>query len=254
MSSVSATQHAPTTLVLLRHGESIWNRQGRFTGWTDVPLSARGIEQAERAGRTLAAHGYSFDLCFTSSLTRATETLRIVLSALGQEGVPIGSSWRLNERHYGALQGMTTWEAIRRFGPRAVLGCRRRYDAAPPPLDPNDPRSAARDPRFDDLDASELPRGESLRDTCDRVLPYWREAILPEIRAGKRVLIVSHRNTLSVLVKILDDVADRDAPRLKAPTGQPLIYRLGSDLRPLEHFYLRDGAERARPTAGTAPS
>lgn len=244
MPSLSAERAAPLPLVLLRHGESTWNREGRFTGWTDVPLTPRGREQAARAGRLLAANGFDVDLCFTSSLERACETTRIVLDAMGRPDAPVRSSWRLNERHYGALQGLTTVQAFARFGPRRVLLCRRRYDGPPPLLEPGDPRLAASVPP-----GGPAVRGESLSDTHARILPYWTEEILPEIRAAKKVLIVSHRNTLAVLVKILDAVPDRATPRLKAPTGRPLVYEIGLDLKPLRHFYLqapRPARERLR--------
>ncbi len=234
--------------MLLRHGESIWNRDKRFTGWTDVALSAEGVLQAERAGRVLQAIGCRFDVCFTSMLARATDTLRLTLQTMGLSDVPIRQSWRLNERHYGALQGLTLWQGVRRYGPRRVLGCQRRFAVPPPLLELADPRFPGLDPRYADLAPSQLPRGESVADTQRRVLPCWHEEIAPALRAGQCVLVVSHRNTLRALRKLLEGVADADTQKLKVPTGKPIVYELDAALRPLRVYF--PGAD---PAADAAP-
>lgn len=224
-------------LILLRHGESVWNRDKRFTGWTDIDLSPRGIRQAERAGHLFREHHCGFDVCFTSWLRRATETLRLVLGTMGASDTPVRESWQLNERHYGALQGLTRWQALRRHGPMPVLRCQLNFRAPPPALAPDDPRQTALDPRYGALNA-DLPLGESLHDTFQRVEPYWHDEIVPAIRNRKRVLIVSHRNTLSVLVKILEEVSESRASRLKIPTGKPLVYELDGGLKPIRRYDL----------------
>ncbi len=233
--------NVPTKLTLLRHGESVWNRDKRFTGWMDVELSPRGITQARTAGRLLAAHGYRFDLCFTSCLRRASETLRLVLETMGCHEMPVERTWRLNERHYGALQGLSRWEAVRQYGAKQMLVWQKEFGVAPPALDPADPRFPGHDPRYAGVDAVELPCSESLGDTLGRLLPCWQGTIAPAVRVGRRVLIVAHRNSLRALVTHLDRVPEAEAVRLRIPTGRPLVYELDADLEPLRHYYLRRG-------------
>jgi 2,3-bisphosphoglycerate-dependent phosphoglycerate mutase len=239
-------------LVLLRHGESDWNRENRFTGWTDVDLSARGVEEARAAGRLLRAEGHTFDLAFTSVLKRAIRTLHLALEELDLLWLPVHKSWRLNERHYGALQGLNKSETASKFGEAQVLAWRRSYDTPPPALEPGDPRSEAKDPRYAALSPAELPLTECLKDTVARVLPYWHEAIAPAVRGGARVLVAAHGNSIRALVKYLDAVSDTDIVGLNIPTGIPLVYELGNDLRPLRHYYLGDEAEVARRLAAVA--
>jgi 2,3-bisphosphoglycerate-dependent phosphoglycerate mutase len=232
-------------LVLLRHGESDWNRENRFTGWTDVDLSARGLEEALAAGRLLQAEGYAFDLAFTSVLKRAIRTLNIVLEALDALWIPVEKSWRLNERHYGALQGLNKAQTAARFGEAQVLAWRRSYDTPPPALESSDPRGAAGDPRYAGLSGAELPLTECLRDTVARVLPYWHSAIAPAVRGGRRVLVAAHGNSMRALAKYLDTISDEDIVDLNIPTGVPLVYELDANLRPARHYYLGDQAEVA---------
>jgi 2,3-bisphosphoglycerate-dependent phosphoglycerate mutase len=237
-----------TKLILLRHGQSLWNRDKRFTGWTDIGLSANGVAEAVQAGERLRSDGIELDVCFTSCLSRSTtETLRIVLETMGRTDLPVRRSWRLNERHYGALQGLSLWQAVRRFGPLMVFGCQRRYTVAPPPLDPSENEFPRTDPCYAGIPDGAAPRGESLRDTLARLLPYWHETVQPDLEQGKQVLVVSHRNTLRALVKHLDGVPDADAAKIKVPTGRPLVYELDEKLRPLRHYALKSppaGAER----------
>src|SRR6516165_1759577 len=227
-------------LMLLRHGESDWNRENRFTGWTDVDLSATGIEDAHRAGRILLEKGFAFDRAFTSLLKRAIRTLWIVLDEMDLMWIPVYRSWRLNERHYGALQGLNKAETAARHGEQQVKFWRRSYDVRPPALEPSDPRFPGRDRRYAGLTDRELPRTESLKDTFARFLPYWQETIAPEVRAGRSVLIAAHGNSLRALVKHLDGVSDDDIVGLNIPTGVPLLYELDRDLRPIRHEYLGD--------------
>jgi 2,3-bisphosphoglycerate-dependent phosphoglycerate mutase len=227
-------------LVLLRHGESDWNRENRFTGWTDVDLSPRGAEEARAGGRLLRGEGYRFDLCYTSLLKRAIRTLWIALEELDQLWLPVEKSWRLNERHYGALQGLNKAETAAKFGEQQVLVWRRSYDTPPPPLDPGDPRYEGRDPRYAGI---EVPRTECLKDTVARVIPYWNSAIAPAVRAGRRVLIAAHGNSLRALIKHLDQMSDADIVPLNVPTGAPLVYELDGELKPIRHYYLGDPAE-----------
>ena len=227
-------------LVLLRHGESDWNRENRFTGWTDVDLSARGVEEARAGGRLLEREGYRFDLCFTSVLKRAIRTLWIALEELDQMWLPVEKSWRLNERHYGALQGLNKSEMAARYGEEQVLVWRRSYDVPPPALAPGDSRYEASDPRYAGI---EVPRTECLKDTVARVIPYWASAIAPAVRAGRRVLIAAHGNSLRALIKHLDDLGDAEIVPLNVPTGAPLVYELDEQLKPLRHYYLGDPAE-----------
>ena len=227
-------------LVLLRHGRSTWNQQNRFTGWTDVDLSERGRAEATEAGRILLEEGYAFDLAYTSVLTRAILTLWIALEELDRVWIPVVNDWRLNERHYGALQGLNKTETAALYGPEQVKVWRRSYDVQPPPLMPDDPRHPSNDPRYATLPRNGLPLTESLKDTIARVLPYWHETIAPSIRTGKRVLIAAHGNTLRALVKYLDDVSDTEIVRLNIPTGIPLLYELDDNLKPIQHRYLGD--------------
>jgi 2,3-bisphosphoglycerate-dependent phosphoglycerate mutase len=227
-------------LVLLRHGESVWNRENRFTGWTDVDLSERGREEAREAGRLLREGGYAFDVAFTSVLKRAVRTLWIALDEMDLMWLPVRNSWRLNERHYGALQGLNKAETAAKFGDDQVKIWRRSYDIPPPPLDPADARNPRNDRRYGALAPAELPLTECLKDTVARFLPLWNQAIAPEVRAGQRVLIAAHGNSLRALIKYLDDVSERDIVELNVPTGIPLVYELDANLRPLRHYYLGD--------------
>jgi 2,3-bisphosphoglycerate-dependent phosphoglycerate mutase len=227
-------------LVLLRHGESIWNQENRFTGWTDVDLSELGRVEAREAGRLMAAEKYEFDVAHTSVLKRAIRTLWIALDELDMMWIPVHRSWRLNERHYGALQGLNKAEIAARHGEAQVKIWRRSYDIPPPPLTPDDPRNPSHDRRYADIPPSELPVTESLKDTVARFLPYWHGAIAPEIRAGKRVLIAAHGNSLRALVKYLDNLSAEEIVEVNIPTGIPLVYLLNDDLEPLQKFYLGD--------------
>ena len=229
--------------VLLRHGESTWNAENRFTGWTDVDLSQQGLTEAKRAGQTLKERGYSVDVAFTSVLKRAIRTLWITLDELDVMWIPIHHSWRLNERHYGALQGLNKADTAAQYGEAQVKIWRRSYDIQPPALPVNDPRYPGHDLRYQDLDPRDLPRTECLRDTVARFLPYWHETIAPTIRSGKRVLIAAHGNSLRALVKYLDGVSDTAIVDLDIPTGAPLVYELDADLKPITHYYLGDPEE-----------
>jgi 2,3-bisphosphoglycerate-dependent phosphoglycerate mutase len=229
--------------VLLRHGESTWNAENRFTGWTDVDLSQRGRIEAKRAGQTLKASGYSFDVAFTSVLKRAIRTLWIVLDELDVMWTPIHHSWRLNERHYGALQGLNKADTAAKYGEGQVKIWRRSYDIQPPALTADDSRSPSHDLRYKDLDPRDIPLTECLRDTVARFLPYWHETIAPRIRLGQRVLIAAHGNSLRALVKYLDRVSDIAIVDLNIPTGVPLVYELDADLKPITHYYLGDPEE-----------
>jgi len=229
-------------VVLLRHGESDWNRENRFTGWTDVDLSEKGRLEAKEAGEVLKADGYTFDQAYCSVLKRAIRTLWIVLDEMDLMWMPVECSWRLNERHYGALQGLNKAETAARFGEEQVKLWRRSYDIPPPPLEKTDPRLPGNDPRYRSLSPSELPLTECLRDTVGRFLPYWHGTIAPAIKAGKKVIIAAHGNSLRALVKYLDEVSDRDIVGLNIPTGVPLVYELDAGLKPLKHYYLGDQA------------
>ncbi len=239
-------------LVLLRHGESTWNKENRFTGWTDVDLSEKGVGEAIEAGRLLQKEGYVFDAAFTSVLKRAIKTLWLALEEMDLMWIPVHNSWRLNERHYGALQGLNKAETAERHGLEQTQIWRRSYDIAPPPLRPEDPRSPAKDPRYASLRPEEIPLTECLKDTVERFLPTWHETIAPEVRAGRRVLIAAHGNSLRALVKYLDGVSDSDIVGLNIPTGIPLVYELGDDLKPVRHFYLGDPEAVARATSAVA--
>jgi 2,3-bisphosphoglycerate-dependent phosphoglycerate mutase len=236
-------------LVLLRHGESQWNRENRFTGWTDVDLAESGLAEAHAAGRLLKAQGYDFDLAFTSVLKRAIRTLWIAQEELDRLWLPVEKSWRLNERHYGALQGLNKAETAAKFGDEQVLVWRRSYDTPPPALSRDDKRYEGKDPRYAGVN---VPLTECLKDTVERVVPYWESAIAPALRSGKRVIIAAHGNSLRALVKYLDGVSDRDIVGLNIPTAVPLVYELDAALKPLRHFYLGDAAEVAKRAAAVA--
>jgi 2,3-bisphosphoglycerate-dependent phosphoglycerate mutase len=229
-----------TRLVLLRHGESTWNKENRFTGWTDVDLSDRGRDEAREAGRLMAADGLSFDVAYTSVLTRAIRTLWIALDEMHLLWLETHKSWQLNERHYGALQGLNKAETAAKHGEAQVKIWRRSYDIPPPALEPGDERGAGGDPRYAGLSPSQVPLTESLKETVARVVPYWQETIAPQVRAGKRVLIAAHGNSLRALVKHLDGVSEQDIVELNIPTGIPLVYELDERLKPIRKFYLGD--------------
>jgi 2,3-bisphosphoglycerate-dependent phosphoglycerate mutase len=239
-------QAAAHKLVLLRHGESDWNRENRFTGWTDVDLSATGVEEARAAGQLLRREKYGFDQAFTSVLKRAIRTLWLTLDEMDLMWLPVEKSWRLNERHYGALQGLNKAETAARFGDQQVLVWRRSYDTPPPALESGDPRNPVGDPRYAELARGGMPLTECLKDTVARVLPFWDSAIAPAIRAGKRILVAAHGNSLRALVKYLDQISETDIVGLNIPTGIPLVYELDAGLRPLRHYYLGDQDEVAR--------
>ncbi len=229
-------------IVLLRHGESTWNKENRFTGWTDVGLSEKGMEEARLAGRTLKKEGYVFDVAYTSVLSRAIKTLWTALEEQGQMYIPVYNTWRLNERHYGGLQGLNKAETAEKHGLDQVKIWRRSYDIPPPPLTLDDPRHPSHDPRYAGLDPKDLPLTESLKDTVARFLPYWHETIAPAVKSGKRVLIAAHGNSLRALVKYLDNVPESEIVELNIPTAVPLVYELDDDLKPIKHYYLGDVA------------
>jgi len=239
-------------LVLLRHGESQWNLENRFTGWTDVDLTENGRREAQAAGELLRREGYGFDIAYTSVLRRAIRTLWIALDALDLMWLPVVHSWRLNERHYGALQGLNKAETATRFGDDKVLAWRRAYAIAPDPLTPEDPRWAGGDPRYRHLAPHEIPATECLRDTVARVTPFWKDSIAPAIQRGRRVIVAAHGNSLRALIKYLDAISDDDIVGLNIPTAQPLVYELDAQLRPLRHYYLGDAEAIARATAAVA--
>jgi 2,3-bisphosphoglycerate-dependent phosphoglycerate mutase len=239
-------------LVLVRHGQSAWNQENRFTGWVDVPLSQLGIEEAQAAGKLLKEQGFEFDLLFTSLLRRAIKTSFLVLEQLDQEWLPVKRSWRLNERMYGALQGLDKAETAERHGDKQVQIWRRSYDVPPPPMAETDQYWPGKDRRYADLKPSELPRTECLKDTVARFLPYWEKEILPEIKAGKRVLIVAHGNSLRALIKHLDNISDNDIVELNIPTGAPLLYEFDDDLKPIGRRYLGDAEAVAARAAAVA--
>jgi 2,3-bisphosphoglycerate-dependent phosphoglycerate mutase len=229
-----------STLVLLRHGQSTWNLENLFTGWTDVGLTEQGVIEARTAGRLMAEAGLKPDVMFSSVLTRATETADIALAEAGWEDIPTHRSWRLNERHYGALQGLNKKETAEKFGAEQVHEWRRSYDVPPPPLESDDERHPAHDERYDDVDPGDLPATECLADVVDRLLPYWYQEIVPELKDGKVVLVVAHGNSLRALVKHLDDVSEADIVELNIPTGIPLVYELDDELQPISSRYLGD--------------
>jgi 2,3-bisphosphoglycerate-dependent phosphoglycerate mutase len=227
-------------LVLLRHGESTWNKENRFTGWTDVDLSDKGVEEAREAARVLKEQGYGFDVAFTSVLKRAIRTLWIVMDEMDLMWIPVVRDWRLNERHYGALQGLNKSETAEKFGEEQVQIWRRSYDTRPPALEETDPRNPTEDPRYAELSEEQIPLTECLKDTVARFLPCWHQVIAPAVRSGKRVIIAAHGNSLRALVKYLDNIPDEVIPGLNIPTGMPLVYELDEDLKPLRSDYLGD--------------
>lgn len=239
-------------LVLLRHGESEWNRENRFTGWTDVELSEKGVEEARTAGEILKGEGYVFDIAYTSVLKRAINTLHLALNAMDQVWLPVIKDWRLNERHYGALQGLNKAETAAKHGDEQVKIWRRSYDVPPPALDTDDERFPGKDPRYTALTDAQLPRTECLKDTVERFLPLWHETIAPTIRDGKRVVIAAHGNSLRALVKYLDSVSEEEILGLNIPTGVPLVYELNDDLSPIRHYYLGDQEAIAAKAAAVA--
>jgi len=239
-------------IVLLRHGESQWNLENRFTGWTDVDLTPKGEEEARTAGLLLKEEGFEFDIAYTSVLTRAVRTLWIALKEMDMVWLPIVNSWRLNERHYGALQGLNKAETAEKYGDEQVLIWRRSYDTQPPALTTDDPRYPGRDRRYADLTAEELPLTECLKDTVARFLPYWKDTIVPVIKNGKRVLIVAHGNSLRALVKYLDNISEAEIVGLNIPTGVPLVYELDDDLKPIRSYYLGDPEEAKRKAEAVA--
>jgi 2,3-bisphosphoglycerate-dependent phosphoglycerate mutase len=238
-------------LVLIRHGESLWNKENRFTGWTDVDLTAQGVEEARAAGRLLLAEGYDFDVAYTSVLKRAVRTLNLALEEMDRLWLPVEKDWRLNERHYGALQGLNKAETAAKFGDQQVLTWRRSYDTPPPELPAGDERDAARDRRYAGC-AGQVPRTECLKDTVARVIPYWRERIAPRVAAGERVLVAAHGNSLRAMVKFLDGMSDTDIVALNIPTAVPLVYELDDALRPIRHYYLGDPEAVAKAAAAVA--
>ncbi len=239
-------------LVLLRHGQSTWNLENRFTGWTDVGLTEQGRAEALSSGKQLREEGHTFDVAYTSVLRRAVHTLWIVLEHMSLEWIPIMNAWQLNERHYGTLQGLNKSEMAEKFGEAQVNIWRRSYDVPPPPLEWNDERHPRFDPRYSNLDPAHLPATESLKLTLERVLPFWHSDLAPVVRSGKRVLIAAHGNSLRALVKYLDGISDREIPELNIPTGIPLVYELDADLKPIQHYYLGDPLEVAKAAAAVA--
>jgi 2,3-bisphosphoglycerate-dependent phosphoglycerate mutase len=236
------------TLILIRHGQSTWNRKNLFTGWTDVPLNQKGIQEAVSAGCVLKKEGYGFDIAHTSVLKRAIKTLWLVLEEMDLMWLPVYRNWRLNERHYGALQGLNKTETAEKHGREQVHIWRRSYDVRPPALTPDDPRYPLNDPRYADLAPEQIPLTECLKDTVERFLPYWHQTIAPHVAENKRVLIVAHGNSLRALVKYLDNIPDGDIVGLNIPTGIPLVYELEDDLKPMRHYYLGDPEEVSRAT------
>ena len=239
-------------LVLIRHGESTWNLENRFTGWTDVDLTPTGIEQAKNAGRLLKAEGYDFDLAYTSVLKRATRTLWHCLDEMDRTWLPVEHSWRLNERHYGALQGLNKADMAKQYGDAQVLVWRRSYDTPPPALASDDPRGQRQDPRYAGLAPEQVPLTECLKDTVARVLPFWNEAIAPAIRSGQRIVLAAHGNSIRALVKYLDNIGDDDIVGVNIPNGIPLVYELDADLKPIKSYYLGDAEAAAKAAAAVA--
>jgi len=239
-------------LVLVRHGESTWNLENRFTGWTDVDLTPTGVEQAKNAGRLLKAEGYDFDLAYTSVLKRATRTLWHTLDEMDRTWLPVVHSWRLNERHYGALQGLNKADMAKQYGDAQVLVWRRSYDTPPPALEATDPRCERGDTRYGSLKPEDVPLTECLKDTVARVLPFWNESIAPAIKSGKRVVVAAHGNSIRALVKYLDNIGDDDIVGVNIPNGIPLVYELDADLKPIRHYYLGDAEAAAKAAAAVA--
>ena len=239
-------------LVLIRHGESTWNLENRFTGWTDVDLTPTGLEQAKNAGRLLKVAGFDFDVAYTSMLKRATRTLWHVLDEMDRTWLPVVNSWRLNERHYGALQGLNKADMARQYGEAQVLAWRRSYDVPPPPLDPADPRCERGDLRYARLKPEQVPLTECLKDTVARVMPFWNEALAPALKSGRRLVVAAHGNSIRALAKYLDDISDQDIVGLNIPNGIPLVYELDDALRPIRHYYLGDAEAVAQAAAAVA--
>jgi 2,3-bisphosphoglycerate-dependent phosphoglycerate mutase len=239
-------------LVLLRHGESTWNKENRFTGWTDVDLSETGVKEAHAAGQLLKREGWDFDVCFTSVLTRAVRTLNIVLSEMGRLWLPVTKSWRLNERHYGALQGLNKAEMAQKYGEAQVHTWRRSYATRPPALERSDERFPGNDRRYAALTPDELPLTECLADTVARVVPYWQGTLAPVVKSGQRVLIAAHGNSIRAFIKHVDNVGDDDIVALNIPTGVPLVYELDAELNPIKHYYLGDAEQIAKAQAAVA--
>jgi 2,3-bisphosphoglycerate-dependent phosphoglycerate mutase len=239
-------------LVLIRHGESTWNLENRFTGWTDVDLTPTGVEQAKKAGRLLKAEGFQFDVAYTSVLKRAIRTLYLALDEMDATWLPVVKSWRLNERHYGGLQGLNKADMAKQYGDEQVLIWRRSYDTPPPVLEANDPRSERSDPRYARLDPAQVPLTECLKDTVDRVMPFWNESMAPAIKAGKRIVVAAHGNSIRALVKYLDNIGDDDIVGVNIPNGIPLVYELDDNLKPIRHYYLGDAEAAAKATAAVA--
>jgi 2,3-bisphosphoglycerate-dependent phosphoglycerate mutase len=239
-------------LVLIRHGESTWNLENRFTGWTDVDLTPTGVEQAKKAGRLLKAEGFQFDVAYTSVLKRAIRTLYLALDEMDATWLPVVKSWRLNERHYGGLQGLNKADMAKQYGDEQVLIWRRSYDTPPPVLEANDPRSERSDPRYARLDPAQVPLTECLKDTVDRVMPFWNESMAPAIKAGKRIVVAAHGNSIRALVKYLDNIGDDDIVGVNIPNGIPLVYELDDNLKPIRHYYLGDAEAAAKAAAAVA--
>ena len=239
-------------LVLIRHGESTWNLENRFTGWTDVDLTPTGIAQAQTAGRLLKAEGYEFDVAYTSVLKRAIHTLWHTLDAMERQWVPVHNNWRLNERHYGALQGLNKAETAQKFGADQVLVWRRSYDTPPPALEPQDPRSERGDLRYAKLKPSDIPLTECLKDTVARVIPLWTDSIAPAIKSGKRIVLAAHGNSIRALIKYLDNISEEAIVNLNIPNGIPLVYELDENLKPIKHYYLGDAQAAAKAAAAVA--
>ncbi len=240
-------------LVLIRHGESTWNLENRFTGWTDVDLTATGVQQAQTAGRLLSEAGYEFDVAYTSVLKRAIRTLWLALDEMDRTWLPVMKHWRLNERHYGALQGLNKAETAKKFGDEQVLIWRRSYDTPPPALEAADPRSERSDKRYAKLTPDQIPLTECLKDTVERVIPFWNESMAPAIKAGKRIVVAAHGNSIRALIKYLDGIGDAEIVGVNIPNGIPLVYELDADLKPIRHYYL-GGAEAAAKAAAAVAS
>ena len=239
-------------LVLIRHGESTWNLENRFTGWTDVELTPTGVSQALSAGQLLKAEGYEFDVAYTSVLKRAIHTLNHVLDAMDRSWLPVVKDWRLNERHYGGLQGLNKADMAKQYGDEQVLVWRRSYDTPPPALEPTDPRSERSDPRYARLQPDQIPLTECLKDTVARVIPFWTDNLAPAIKAGRRVVVAAHGNSIRALIKYLDGISDQDIVSLNIPNGIPLVYELDADLKPIQHYYLGDAEAAAKAAAAVA--
>jgi 2,3-bisphosphoglycerate-dependent phosphoglycerate mutase len=239
-------------LVLIRHGQSTWNQENRFTGWTDVGLTDLGRDEARSAGRLLREGGFTFDVAYTSVLRRAVHTLNLVLDELALDWLPVHKAWQLNERHYGALQGLNKADMAKQYGDEQVLVWRRSYDTPPPALEPTDPRSERGDPRYAKLQPGEVPLTECLKDTVARVLPFWNESMAPAISAGKRLVVAAHGNSIRALVKYLDNISDADIVGLNIPNGIPLVYELDASLKPIRHYYLGDAEAAAKAAAAVA--